>query len=186
MDPLRTDLMPRDVIAEFVKTPRGIRQIESLQGDTVNIYNAITQAPFLTLDNDPNLGAERVFTPVAGELDGTDGGVGGNYTLGLSDTAVVPGGYGNASHLVSITIDQKGRITDAQEFVLNSDNVTEGSTNLFFTDTRARNALSSGTGINYNSASGVIALANTSVVAGTYPSPTSITVDAQGRITAIS
>lgn len=159
MDPLKTDILPRDTILEFIKTPRGIRNYEAIQGDMTNIYAAITAASFLTLDSDPNLGSERVLTLVPGELEGVDGGPGTIYTLGLADTAVAPGDYGDASHLVRVTIDQKGRITDAEAFELNSDNVTEGSTNLFFTDARARAALSSGLGIAYNNTTGVIALA---------------------------
>jgi hypothetical protein len=38
----------------------------------------------------------------------------------------------------------------------NTDEVTEGSTNLFFTNARARAAVSAGTGISYNSSTGVI------------------------------
>jgi hypothetical protein len=37
-----------------------------------------------------------------------------------------------------------------------TDSVTEGSTNLYYTDTRARNALSGSTGISYNSSTGAI------------------------------
>lgn len=182
MDPLKTDILRRDVIAEFIKSPAGLRNYEAIQGDTTNIYDAITKASFLTLGGDPNLGNERIFAPVAGELLGTDGGIGGDYTLGLADTAIVPGDYGDASNLVSITVDQKGRITDIQTFELNSDNVTEGTTNLFFTEARARAALSGGTGIDYNSTSGVIA---TTGFSGTVTPVTSITV-VNGIVTAVS
>lgn len=182
MDPIQTELLPRNVIAEFVKSPRGIRQVEALQGDTINIYQAVSQGSFLTLGGDPNLGSERVFDPVTGELVGTDNGAGTTYTLGLADTAVFAGSYGDASHLVTITADQKGRVTGLQQFVLNSDNVTEGVTNLFFTNARARAALSGGTGINYNSTTGVIATAGFS---GTVSPVTSITV-VNGIVTAVS
>ena len=59
---------------------------------------------------------------------------------------------------------------------LNTDIVAEGTTNLYYTDTRARAAHSAGTGISYNSTTGVItstitqytdALAKTSISAGT-------------------
>ena len=37
----------------------------------------------------------------------------------------------------------------------NSDEITEGSTNLYFTNARARGAVSAGTGLSYNSTTGV-------------------------------
>jgi hypothetical protein len=40
----------------------------------------------------------------------------------------------------------------------NTDQVTEGSSNLYFSDSRARNALSGGTGISYTSGTGAIAI----------------------------
>lgn len=181
MDPLKTDILRRDVIAEFIKSPAGVRNYEAIQGDTTNIYAAITAAQFLTLGGDPNLGSERVFVPVAGELEGTDGGAGTTYTLGLADTAVVAAPYGAATKTVSVTIDAKGRITGAAEYDLNTSNITEGS-NLFFTNARARAALSGGTGINYNAGTGVIATAGFS---GTVSPVVSITV-VNGIVTAVS
>jgi len=58
---------------------------------------------------------------------------------------------------------------------LGSDDVAEGSTNLYFTTARARNSISAGTGISYNSTTGAIStsaipnasLANSSVTVGT-------------------
>ena len=70
-------------------------------------------------------------------------------------------------------------------FTGDTDDVPEG-VNLYFTDARARNALSSGTGINYNSVTGAIALANTAVTPGSYGSASQVatfTVDQQGRLT---
>lgn len=186
MDEIKTSALPREIIGQFIKNPRAVRAFEGLQDDTVNIYEAITSARFLTLSNDPNLGQERIFAPVAGELAGSDGGVGGDYTLGLADTTVVPGAYGDEAKTLALTVDAKGRIAAAEAFDLNTDNVTEGIVNLFFTVERARESLAGGTGIAYNPATGVIDLDASGVVAGTYASPTSITVDAYGRITAIS
>jgi len=67
-------------------------------------------------------------------------------------------------------------------------NLVEGS-NLYFSNTRAREAISNSTGINYVTSTGVISLANTSVTSGVYGNSTTvpvITVDAQGRITNVS
>ncbi len=119
------------------------------------------------------------FIPATGELERlltTD-----SYTLGLADTTVTAAPYGSASKTVSVTVDAKGRVTAAAEFALSTSNITEG-TNLYYTDARARAALSGGSGINYNSGSGVIA---TTGFSGTVTPVTSITV-VNGIVTAVS
>jgi len=61
--------------------------------------------------------------------------------------------------------------------------------NLYFTTQRSRDSISAGVGINYDNTSGVVRLANTTVIANTYGNGISIpviTVDDQGRITNVS
>lgn len=43
-----------------------------------------------------------------------------------------------------------------ENVVINTDSISEGTTNLFFTDSRARSSISAGTGISFNSSTGVI------------------------------
>lgn len=80
----------------------------------------------------------------------------GTLTLGLADAGAADE-YGSAAQTIAITTDAKGRVIEVQVFDLNTDNVEEGASNLYFTPARAREALSGGDGIDYDSASGVIA-----------------------------
>ena len=112
MDPLRTRPLTRQQISEFVSSPRGVRAFEAAQADITSQNEAITTASFLTVTSEPSLGSERTLTPVAGEIVGTDLGANNHYTLGLADTTVVAGPYGDATHFVTLTVDEKGRITD--------------------------------------------------------------------------
>jgi len=80
-----------------------------------------------------------------------------------------------------------GQVSDISNH--DTDDLSEGSTNLYYTDTRVRNAVSATTGLDYDSATGVFNLADTTVTAGTFGSASEvpvITVDAQGRITSAS
>lgn len=64
-----------------------------------------------------------------------------------------------------------------------TDGIAEGVANLFYTDARARAAISGAAPITYNAGTGEMALADAAVVPGTYPLSTT-TVDSKGRITA--
>lgn len=122
------------------------------------ITDGITESVVVTFGDERTLYPNsKALTVVSGQLTETDNGP--MLELGLADTAVTPATYGAADRIVVLTIDQKGRITAAAEIILNSDNVHEGTTNLFYTDARARAALSGGSGINYNSGTGAIATA---------------------------
>lgn len=159
------------------------RYLSYLTSNT-NQFVSNTDATYLLTSPSSALANSRVLVAGAG-LDLTT--IVGSATLSLENSGVVAGSYGSASRVPGVTVDQYGRVTAATDYALNTDNITEGGTNLFFTTTRARASISGGTGISYSSATGVIALANTAVAAGSYGSATQVgtfTVDAQGRLTA--
>jgi len=142
MNPLQTYPLTRQQIAEFIPSDRGVRAFEGAQTDIHATRGGLTDTQFLTLAAG-GLGAERVLTPVAGELTGTDGT--GDYTLGLADTAVAAGTYGNPAGFVTLTVDAKGRATGVTTF-----------------------ALTASSGIAYDNTTGAF----TAVKAGTYGAPT--------------
>ena len=178
---------PREPLADangFI-TPSWYRflvQVQRMTGtgliESLRDGEYLTYSPSAVLTNSRTLLAGTALSFVATASD---------RTLNLDDTAVTLGAYGSASSIPSFTVDQQGRLTAAGQAALNSDNVTEGAANLFFTNARARAAVSNGTGLDYNSGTGVFSLANTAVSAAPYGSASQVptfTVDAQGRLTA--
>jgi hypothetical protein len=70
-----------------------------------------------------------------------------------------------------------------------TDDLTEGAANLYFTSARARASLTGGTGITYSSSTGQVELTASGVTADSYGGSTAIpiiTVDTYGRITSAS
>lgn len=161
---------------------RFLVQVQRITGS--GLIETILDAPYLTFD--PSTGLTNAKTLLAGTaLSLVE--TASDATINLDDTAVVPDTYGGASSIPSITVDQQGRVTAASASLLDSDNMTEGVTNLFYTDARARAAISASTGLSYNSATGAMSLADTAVGPGSYGSASQVatfTVDAQGRLTA--
>lgn len=83
--------------------------------------------------------------------------------------------------LQNVVLDEFGHLLGVGSITLDTDDIIEGSTNLYFTNTRARSALSAGTGITYNTSTGIITnsapdqvvvlTAGTGITtSGTYPS----------------
>lgn len=120
------------------------------------IEDGATGAVVVTFDDERSIYPNsKRLTVASGELTETDHTT--TLELGLPDLLTADT-VGDASHLVVLAFDAKGRMTAASQVALNSDNVTEGTTNLFFTNARARGAISGASGISYNSATGVITL----------------------------
>jgi hypothetical protein len=147
------------------------------QGDGVTDAGVIT-----TGGDDTVFPNSRTLEVASGELTKTD--VAPDLTLGLADAGTA-GTDGSATETIAVTRDAKGRVTSVTVYALESGHVVE-TTNLYYTDGRARAAISGTAPISYNNTTGVISLAASGVTAGTYSPVVSVTVDATGRITAIS
>lgn len=237
VDLLPTDLT-RDLLSEFIPNPRTVRAFENIDLNNQTIFEAVTdiqESPLIGLTLSPVFTSDRFLNPGV-DVVFSDGGPKGPLTFGLTDTGISPSTYGSPTQIAQIAVDSKGRLTLASNITLVSDNVVEGAINLYFTEARARASISSGTGLTYSVATGVmelddaspqnvdhtavsviagsgltgggdisadrtlnvgagtgievdadtVGLTTTGVAAGTYSPVNSITVDAQGRITAIS
>lgn len=162
--------LSRKLLGEFLKNPETIKAFENLDlnsADLADVVSAIEAVSVLTLGLSDQFENSRVVSS-DGEVQLTDGGAGGTLTFGLSDTGVDDGAYGGPAKTLQVAVNAKGRLSLVQAHDLVSDNVAEGAANLYFTDARARNALSDGAGITYTPGTGEIA----ATPAGTYGAPT--------------
>jgi hypothetical protein len=150
-----TRKLTRAQLAEFLPNHRAIVAFETTQDDVMGMGDALSTGQFVTLSQDDNLGSERVLTG-SDNISITDLGPMQPVILDLTDTDVVADTYGDASSVIQIVVDAKGRLVSVEAFALNSDNVTEGSVNLFFTEQRARDSISGAGQIDYDSTTGVI------------------------------
>jgi hypothetical protein len=126
---------------------------------------APANAAYLTLSLDATLTDERQFAPTA-RFAPTDNGAGATYVLDLAVSGVVAAAYTYAS----VTVDTYGRVTVASSGAAPVTSVSVDAGELTNTGTATAPVLG-------------LATAGT---AGTYASPSSVTTDAFGRVTAIS
>lgn len=64
--------------------------------------------------------ATRVLTGTAGEIEVTNAGGVSPETVALIPTAVTPGTYGDDTHVSQITVDENGRVTNAQAVTISA------------------------------------------------------------------
>jgi hypothetical protein len=148
--------VPRNELTAIFKTPRALQAYENLTLDVVeNIpatVNGIVDAPILTFGPTDALDGAKSIEGSA-NIDIAEGA--GSVVIDLTLTGVAFGIYGSPTRIPIIIVDSYGRITMVSDSAILSGNVVE-TANLFFTDARARAALSADKGISYNSGSGVI------------------------------
>jgi len=154
----------------------GRKWLETLTRQNEDL-SSIVSLQFLLLAIDPALPNARKLTGSA-DVSLSDGGAGGNLIVGLTSTGVVAGVY------TKVTVDAKGRVTSAT--LATTTDIAEG-VNLYFTNARARSALSGTTDqINYNSSTGVISTPQ-NIATTSSPTFAGLTVDnLNGSVSAVS
>lgn len=126
-----------------------------------NVYTVVSQAAMLALSADVGDTAVRTDVNQSFMLQSLPASTLGNWIQLLTPTAPVQSVNGFTGTVTLIT-----------------DNVNEGATNKYYTDARARASLSAGSGISYNSATGVISLGaggGSFIVTGSTGAPQAIT-----------
>jgi Chaperone of endosialidase len=123
-------------------------------------------------------GSQLSYNSATGEFsftqDTTDGITEGSSNLYFTTTRArsaisVTGAatYNSSTGVINVTGGVTSVNTQTGAVVLDTDDVSEGSANLYFTQARARGSLSASTGISYNSATGIIS-ADTSLATTLY------------------
>lgn len=115
---------------------------------TVNGYDILTKSSSDQSYIIDLIGGQATSTNTANAVVKRDGS--GNFAAGTITANLTGNVTGN------LTGDVTGTVSDISNH--NTDDLAEGSSNLYFTNTRARQAISGGTGISYDNSTGVIAV----------------------------
>jgi hypothetical protein len=162
---------------------------------TITLTGDVTGTGTLT-----NLGSVSFATTIAANSVALGTDTTGNYvadvTAGTGITVTHAAGEGSSAAIAvdTTTIATKAYVDSQILTKDNTDEITEGTTNLYFTNDRARLSLSAGTGISYSTSTGVVTNsapdqtvaitgAGGAVVTGTYPNFTVTTPS--GTVTSV-
>ena len=168
-------LMTPAYTGDVTKSAGGIALTLANTAVTAGTYGSTTAIPIVTVDGKGRVTGVTTATissslTFSGDATGS-GSTGGTVALTLANSGATAGTY------TKVTVNAKGLVTTGASAT--TSDIAEG-TNLYYTDTRARAAVSAGTGINYSSATGVISLPQ---AIGTGDTPTFSTLTTTGNLT---
>lgn len=104
---------------EFVPIAKNTGSGYATEKTTVgSLANSGIGAAYVVANNDFVLPHARILTAEAGETTVTDNGAGSTLVVGIANTTVTPGTYGDSTHIVQITVDATGRLTSASQIDL--------------------------------------------------------------------